>query len=68
MELVIEGVEPIVLAVQDVAGIERVTIRPVPAATSTVGPYGGAVLRRNASLSLVIDPALLVARAWALVA
>jgi chemotaxis protein histidine kinase CheA len=66
--VVIEGVEPVVLAVDRLGPVEHVRVRSIPTFAAQAGPYTGAVLRRDNSLALVIDPALLAARAWALVA
>jgi hypothetical protein len=44
--------------------IERVSIRPIPDSVAAKGPFGGAVLRPDGSLALVLDAALLAARAW----
>ena len=68
IELTIEGVEPVLLALDRVGRIEPVTVRPIPSFAALAGPYGGAVLRRDFGLALVIDPALLAARAWMLMA
>ncbi len=68
LDLVIGGIEPIVLAIDDVGCIEAAMIRTLPPLIAAAGPYVGAVLRADGSLRLVLDAPLIAARAWALAA
>ena len=65
LELVIPGVEPVAVGLDDVGPIQEARVRPVPPLVLTAGPYLGAVLRSDGSLELVLDAALLAATLWA---
>jgi chemotaxis protein histidine kinase CheA len=64
LELRIASAQPLTLGVDEVGEIEEVAIRPIPDLIARAGPYTGAVLRPDGSLALVLDAALLAARAW----
>lgn len=68
LELRVFGVQPVFVALDAVGHVETVTIRSIPSVVRREGPYGGAVLRGDGSLRLVIDAAVVAARAWAYVA
>jgi two-component system chemotaxis sensor kinase CheA len=65
LELSMLGVQPIAIGIDDVGEFQEAAIRAVPAPVAAAGPYTGAVLRGDGALRLVLDPALLAARAWA---
>jgi two-component system, chemotaxis family, sensor kinase CheA len=65
LELSMIGVQPIAIGIDDVGEFQEAAIRAVPALVAAAGPYTGAVLRGDGALRLVLDPALLAARAWA---
>jgi two-component system chemotaxis sensor kinase CheA len=65
LELDLRGVQPIPIGVNDVGNVEEACIRSVPPLVAAAGPYCGAILRSDGSLRLVLDAALLAARAWA---
>ncbi len=68
LELLIHGVQPISIGVDQASDIEEVSVRPVPPLITAAGPYTGAVLRGDGSLRLALDAALLAARAWSQIA
>ncbi len=64
LELLIHGVQPISIGVDQASHIEEVSVRPIPPLIAAAGPYSGAILRGDGSLLLALDAALLAARAW----
>jgi two-component system, chemotaxis family, sensor kinase CheA len=63
VELLVHGLETVVLGVDGVGKIEEASIRTVGPSLSGAGPYIGAVLRSDGSLRLVLDGPALVAAA-----
>lgn len=68
LELLIHGVQPISIGIDQASDIEEVSVRPVPPLIAAAGPYSGAILRSDGTLRLALDAALLAARAWSVVA
>jgi two-component system chemotaxis sensor kinase CheA len=64
IDLVIPGLRPLALGIDDLGEFEEVTVRPLPTLLSKVGPYSGAVLAGDGRLDLVLDAPLVAARAW----
>jgi two-component system chemotaxis sensor kinase CheA len=64
LELRLRGVQPILLGVDGVGQVEETCVRDIPPLVSASGPYSGAILRSDGSLRLLLDAALLAARAW----
>jgi chemotaxis protein histidine kinase CheA len=65
VELVIAGVQPIAIGVETIGRVEAAAVRALPPLVAAAGPFGGAILRGDGSLKLLLDAALLAARAWA---
>jgi two-component system chemotaxis sensor kinase CheA len=65
VELVIAGVQPIAIGVETMGRVEEAAVRALPPLVAAAGPFGGAILRGDGSLKLLLDAALLAARAWA---
>ena len=63
LELVVHGLEPVVLGVDGVGKIEEASIRAIGPTLAAAGPYCGAVLRSDGSLRLVLDGPTLAAQA-----
>jgi two-component system, chemotaxis family, sensor kinase CheA len=66
LELTVYGVTPIRIGLDRVGEIEQVALRALPELIAKRGPYGGAVLRSDGTLHLVLDAPLVAARAWTL--
>jgi two-component system chemotaxis sensor kinase CheA len=66
LELAVYGIAPIRIGLDAVGHIEQVGLRALPDLIARRGPYGGAVLRNDGSLSLSLDAPLIAARAWTL--
>lgn len=66
LELNVYGIAPIRIGLDAVGQIEQVGLRALPDLVAQRGPYGGAVLRSDGSLSLSLDAPLIAARAWIL--
>ena len=64
LEIVVPGVHPIALAIDELGEVEEVIVRALPALLSTQGPYAGAVLRGDGTLRLVLDAAIIAADLW----
>jgi two-component system chemotaxis sensor kinase CheA len=64
IELVIPGLRPLALGIDDLGEFEEVTVRPLPTLLAKSGPYSGAVLVADGRLDLVLDAPLVAARAW----
>jgi two-component system chemotaxis sensor kinase CheA len=62
LELIVHGVERMLIGVHGVGTIEETSIRAIGPTLATVGPYCGAVLRSDGSLRLVLDAPTLAAR------
>lgn len=65
VELVITGVQPIAIGVETIGRLEEASVRALPPLVAAAGPFGGAILRGDGSIKLLLDAALLAARAWA---
>jgi two-component system chemotaxis sensor kinase CheA len=66
VELKVHGVEPIWLGVDGFGALEEASLRSIPKLVTDIGPYTGAILKRDGSLRLALDAPLVAARAWAL--
>jgi two-component system, chemotaxis family, sensor kinase CheA len=55
LELVVHGLERVVIGVDGVGKIEEASIRAIGPTLAAAGPYCGAVLRSDGSLRLVLD-------------
>lgn len=64
LEIVIAGMQPIAVSIDALGAFEEVSVRPLPPLLAAAGPYCGAVLQGDGKLCLVLDAALLAARAW----
>jgi chemotaxis protein histidine kinase CheA len=64
IELVIPGLRPLALGIDELGEFEEVTVRPLPTILAKSGPYSGAVLVADGRLELVLDAPLVAARAW----
>lgn len=64
LELVIPGLRPLMLGIDELGACEEVTVRSLPTRLAKTGPYLGAVLTSEGRLALVLDAPLLAARAW----
>jgi two-component system chemotaxis sensor kinase CheA len=62
LELVVHGLERVVLGVDGVGKIEEASIRAIGPTLAAAGPYCGAVLRSDGSLRLVLDAPTLAAQ------
>jgi len=64
IDVVIPGLRPLTLGIDDLGECEEVTVRPLPTRLAKAGPYLGAVLSGDGRLDLVLDAPLVAARAW----
>lgn len=64
IDLVIPGLRPLALGIDELNEFEEVTVRPLPNLLAKSGPYSGAVLLADGRLELVLDAPLVAARAW----
>lgn len=64
LELVIPGLKPLGVGIDELGDFEEVSVRPLPPLLANAGPYAGAVLEGDGRLCLVLDAPLVAARAW----
>ncbi len=65
LELAVYGVSPLRVGIDRAGLIEEVTLRALPRAIASAGPYAGAILRSDGSLRLALDVPLLAAQVFA---
>lgn len=64
IELLIPGMSPLAVGIDELGDFEEVNVRALPRLLAKAGPYSGAVLGGDGRLCFVLDPPLVVTRAW----